>query len=209
VTYSDVQGGWTGDGNINSDPKFTDPSGWNYRLHCSSLCLNAADNDAVGTDFEDVNEDGEDTGVVERDRALRPRIDSTSPDMGAFERHNCPGDIDQNGRLDIDDILAIVNGWGSCPGGGAPCPADIHPSVCSGNGSVDIDDLLQVINAWGDSYPNGCAEPEEIDVGELESVTDCMDAATEKELTPFSPEWIEAVNACAEALCAAEIILCD
>jgi hypothetical protein len=81
--------------------------------------------------------------------------------------------------------------------------------VCSGNGSVDIDDLLQVINAWGDSYPNGCAEPEEIDVGELESVTDCMDAATEKELTPFSPEWIEAVNACAEALCAAEIILCD
>jgi hypothetical protein len=52
---------------------------------------------------------------------------------------SCPADVTGNGMVDIDDLLAVINGWG----GGAG-PADV-----TGNGIVDIDDLLAVINSWG------------------------------------------------------------
>ena len=68
---------------------------------------------------------------------------------------NCPADIAPpggNGAVNIDDLLLVINSWGSCP---APCPpactADISPS--GGNCVVNIDDLLAVINGWGPCPP--------------------------------------------------------
>jgi trimeric autotransporter adhesin len=53
----------------------------------------------------------------------------------------CPfGDVTQNGTIDVDDLLAVINAWGPCAG----CAADV-----TGNGIVDVDDLLAVINNWG------------------------------------------------------------
>jgi hypothetical protein len=51
-----------------------------------------------------------------------------------------PGDVDNNGVVDVDDLLEVINSWGKCP---APCPADFN---C--NGVVDVDDLLIAINNW-------------------------------------------------------------
>jgi hypothetical protein len=51
----------------------------------------------------------------------------------------CAPDITGNSVVDVDDLLAVINGWGGKGG-----PADI-----TGNGMVDVDDLLAVINAWG------------------------------------------------------------
>jgi hypothetical protein len=67
VTYSDVQGGWPGTGNIDADPFFADTDG---RLSLGSPCIDAGDNTAVtsGTDL-----DG------------NPRIVNDIVDMGAFE----------------------------------------------------------------------------------------------------------------------------
>lgn len=52
-TFSDVQGGWTGEGNIDSDPIFVDPSNDDYNLQASSPCIDAGDpttpNDPDGT----------------------------------------------------------------------------------------------------------------------------------------------------------------
>ena len=45
VTYSDVQGGWAG--NIDIDPLFVDPGSGNYRLSAGSDCIDAGDNAAV------------------------------------------------------------------------------------------------------------------------------------------------------------------
>jgi hypothetical protein len=54
-----------------------------------------------------------------------------------------------NGKVDIDDLLAVINGWGPC-GNPNQCPADIAPlGPPVGNDVVNIDDLLAVINAWG------------------------------------------------------------
>jgi hypothetical protein len=52
----------------------------------------------------------------------------------------CPADITGDGVVNVDDLLAVINAWGACPG----CPADI-----TGDGVVNVDDLLAVINAWG------------------------------------------------------------
>lgn len=84
VTYSDIEGGWTGTGNINSDPYFRDPDGAdnqggtsddNFTLatHPWSPCIDAGDNTAIsGT----------------KDLAGNPRLDDDLAivDMGAYER---------------------------------------------------------------------------------------------------------------------------
>ena len=50
------------------------------------------------------------------------------------------GDINQDGSVDTDDLLAVINSWGPCA---PPCAADTNQS-----GAVDTDDLLVVINGW-------------------------------------------------------------
>ena len=53
----------------------------------------------------------------------------------------CPGDANQSGAVDIDDLVLVITSWGQT---GAHVPADV-----THNGVVDIDDLVQVITAWG------------------------------------------------------------
>jgi hypothetical protein len=56
-----------------------------------------------------------------------------------------PGDVDGDGSVNVDDLLLIINNWGSC----AVCPADIAPAgPPAGDGQVDVNDLLMVINHW-------------------------------------------------------------
>jgi hypothetical protein len=66
---------------------------------------------------------------------------------------DCPADIAPgplgDGSVDVNDLLAVIGGWGPC-GGVTPeqCPADIAPDG-HGDGAVDVDDLLEVIGGWG------------------------------------------------------------
>ena len=50
VTYSDVQGGWSGTGNINQDPLFADST---ELLRTGSPCIDAGDTNAVYNDLAD------------------------------------------------------------------------------------------------------------------------------------------------------------
>ncbi len=43
VTYSNVQGGWSGEGNIDADPLFVDPDKDDYHLQAGSPCIDAGD----------------------------------------------------------------------------------------------------------------------------------------------------------------------
>ncbi len=52
-----------------------------------------------------------------------------------------------NGVVNIDDLVAILNGFGPCPAPPALCGEDITP--IGGNGVVNIDDLVAVLNAFG------------------------------------------------------------
>jgi glucose/arabinose dehydrogenase len=63
----------------------------------------------------------------------------------------CTGNIVNTGtsvnRVDVDDLLAVISGWGPCA---SPpnCPANIINTGTSVN-TVDVDDLLAVISLWG------------------------------------------------------------
>ena len=67
ITYSDVQGGWSGEGNINASPLFADAD---LRLSAGSPCTDAGDNSAV---------------LVGIDLDGNPRIVNGVVDMGAYE----------------------------------------------------------------------------------------------------------------------------
>ena len=81
VTYSDIQGGWPGLGNIDVDPMFGDPHGPdgivgteddNLRLLIGSPCIDSGDNSAV---------------TVTTDLDGNERIVNNFVDMGAYEFH--------------------------------------------------------------------------------------------------------------------------
>jgi len=113
VTYSDVQGGWMGEGNIDADPCFVEPGYWadandpniavepndpnavwvdgDYHLMPGSPCIDAGDNSRVPADTTDLDGDGNTTEPVPWDLDGNPRIvdgnnDGNSVvDMGAYE----------------------------------------------------------------------------------------------------------------------------
>ena len=60
----------------------------------------------------------------------------------------CEGDITGDKSVDVDDLLAVLNGWGDCPQPPSACLSDIAPDLR--DGVVDVDDLLEVIVSWGD-----------------------------------------------------------
>jgi parallel beta-helix repeat protein/predicted outer membrane repeat protein len=81
VTYSDIQGGYPGTGNISADPLFVDADGPddiagtlddNLRLHVGSPAIDAGDNTAV-------------PAGVTTDLDGNPRITGAAVDMGAYE----------------------------------------------------------------------------------------------------------------------------
>jgi parallel beta-helix repeat protein len=72
VTYSDVQGGWAGAGNIDSDPLFANAASGDWRLLANSPCIDTGSNDALPP-----------SALVDLDG--NPRIINDTVDMGACE----------------------------------------------------------------------------------------------------------------------------
>ena len=111
ATYSDIQGGWPGTGNIDADPLFVQPAGDNLRLGFGSPCIDAGDNDAVPdgitTDLDGLPRFVDDPDVEDTGHGTPPIVD-----MGAYEGGHEPqdpmaveDDFDQN-----EIILLIPNG---------------------------------------------------------------------------------------------------
>ncbi len=72
VTYSDIEGGYTGTGNIDTDPQFVNPGAGDYHLQSGSPAIDAGDNTAV-------------PGWLTTDFEGDPRIWGAAVDMGADE----------------------------------------------------------------------------------------------------------------------------
>ena len=94
LTYTDIQGGWSGTGNIDGDPRFRDPDGPDddantfadndYRLSSGSPCIDAGSNGAVPADASDLDDDGDTTEPIPWDLDGHPRFvdDVGMPDTG-------------------------------------------------------------------------------------------------------------------------------
>jgi len=72
VTYSNVQGGWTGTGNVFTNPHFTDST---FQLKSNSPCIDAGDTVSSCNDIEDLLSPG---------NALLPSRGLLRNDMGAY-----------------------------------------------------------------------------------------------------------------------------
>jgi parallel beta-helix repeat protein len=118
VSFSDVQGGWPGTGNINVDPCFVDADGPddivgteddNLQLAHESPCIDAADSNSVPADTADLDGDGNTIEPIPFDLDGHTRIidgdcnDTDIVDMGAYEfNYAYMGDFD--GQCDVDFV---------------------------------------------------------------------------------------------------------
>jgi hypothetical protein len=99
VTYSDVEGGYAGIGNIDADPLFVQPGTDNVRLSIGSPCANAGSNAAVPP------------GIT-TDIDGNPRIQGGVVDMGAYEGES-EAEEAADGTSDLDNgevVILIPNG---------------------------------------------------------------------------------------------------
>lgn len=104
VTYCDFQGGFSGEGNIDSDPLFADPAQGNYHLQKSSPCIDKGNNSAMelpDTDFDGNPRiiDGDNDGLAKAD-------------MGADEYSTADGDVaplgNRDGIVNVGDALIAL-----------------------------------------------------------------------------------------------------
>jgi hypothetical protein len=79
----------------------------------------------------------QDLGDSSRVEAAVDNIELLSVDCA---EQPCPGDLDGDGTVGTNEILAVLDAWGDCEG----CPADL-----TGDGVVNVDDVLFVVSAFG------------------------------------------------------------
>jgi len=136
ITYSDIQqGGWLaeGEGNIDSDPLFTNPENGDYTLQEDSPCIDAGTTDTDGDGYEDITD-----------------YCGEAPDMGAYEyitedciEEECGAELaDVNGdsQINILDLVQISYYILELSTPTYECAADYN-----GDGEVNILDLVQIV----------------------------------------------------------------
>jgi len=96
VTYCDVRGGYTGEGNINLNPLFVDVPGGDLRLQSGSPCIDA------GCYVEGLIEDFEGD----------PRPYGSGFDIGADEAFDAEADSDGDGLPNGDEVLGDADSDG-------------------------------------------------------------------------------------------------
>jgi hypothetical protein len=119
IMYSDVRGGWPGEGNIYADPCFVEPGYWdpnevwingNYHLLQTSVCINVADNNSLAVDTQDLDGDSNTAEPIPYDLDGNPRIVYDVVDMGAFEFENTPPVADAGDNQTIECACNTAQG---------------------------------------------------------------------------------------------------
>ena len=135
VSYSDVEGGFAGVGNVNADPLFTDPQTGSFGLSAGSPCIDAGDNRAAAGWLEDAGGSPrfyDDPTTVDKGVGPAPIID-----IGLYEYFDCNG----NGIYDACDLTCAppcdVPGCGLS----ADCNENLIPDSCENRNDCDNDNV--------------------------------------------------------------------
>ena len=124
ISYSDVQGGWAGQGNINVAPLFVDADGPDdvagtedddLRLLSGSPCIDAGSNGAVPADGADLDGDGDTSERTPLDLGGKPRFmdDPGTVDSGVSDPPAYVEIVDM-GAYEFSPIFLDIKP-GSCP----------------------------------------------------------------------------------------------
>ena len=140
VTYSDVQGGHTGAGNIDTDPLFVDADGRD---------------DTFGTDDDDLHllwispcievgdPAGSYSGQLDMDADYRIRYDNV--DIGADEVYPIAGDFEPDEDIDIIDLATFTTQWLDPPD---TDPNSYNSADVNTSDSVDMTDYAIISYHW-------------------------------------------------------------
>jgi hypothetical protein len=156
AAFSDIEGGWPGNGNVNVNPV----CGESGRLLPGSPCIDAGHNWAVPQDTMDLDDDGNIRELIPFDLDGNPRFSADENDLnpgcgtpvvvdiGAYEHQFAPveevlfADTDADLDVDADDLVQLVLDFG-------PCVEECCINDYDLDGDVDVDDLLALILGWG------------------------------------------------------------
>ncbi|MBI5864842.1 MAG: hypothetical protein HZB38_10095 [Planctomycetes bacterium] len=194
VVFSDIEGGWSGTGNIDDDPLFQDSGDGNLRLSPTSPALNTGHNSFVPGDFTDVDDTlGTAFPIpwdLDKGERILPIAGDVAPcrvDMGVYEDQClCVGDIDADYDVDIQDLANLL----SCFGLPAPCPDGCCLRDLDCGSDVDLQDLAYLLSNFGyltccRSYLQGGAfggESQDSMSGSFDPLTEWLRSATPEEV---------------------------
>ncbi|MEN6308535.1 MAG: chitobiase/beta-hexosaminidase C-terminal domain-containing protein, partial [Anaerohalosphaeraceae bacterium] len=137
ITYSNVEGGWTGEGNLDAAPLFVDAANGDLRLQAGSPCIDAGGNAAI-------------PAGVASDLAGTPRIvdgncdGNAVVDMGAYE-YFLIGDMNFTCGVDMSDFDILAAHWLM---DGCTSPDNCGQADIDRNGVVEMEDFIQFAEQW-------------------------------------------------------------
>jgi len=161
AVYSNIQGGWAGEGNIKEDPLFVDAANGDYHLQVDSPCINAGDPDFVAEPgMNDI--DGE------------PRIMGAAVDMGVDEYSDNIRPIADTGQdQSMSDMPGQVTLDGSSSSDSDSDPLSYHWSQTFGP-EVEIDDANSAITTFSPAEYGGYIFELVVNDGFLDSFADSV-----------------------------------
>lgn len=167
VTFCNVEGGWTGDGNLDSDPLFTDPNGPDgtlgtadddLRLSYLSPCRDKGSDPNLPADILDLDCDSDTTESIPYDLYNHSRVvdgdcsGTATVDMGAAEFNpKQTGDLDSNCQIDMQDFSIFAQAWQTTPQDAAWNP-DCNLSFPA-DGIIELADFSILSDRWLTEIP--------------------------------------------------------
>ncbi len=143
VQYSDIEGGWTGegDGNIDADPLFLDPNSGDYHMTELSPCIDTGDPNFVP--------DPDETDIDGQPRVWDGDDDGEAlVDMGADEFDSyCHGDLNGDRDVNLADLAQLLSSYGETSG------MTYEDGDIDGDGDVDLADLAELLAVYGTTCP--------------------------------------------------------
>jgi hypothetical protein len=179
VTYSNVEGGFTGAGNLTNDPRFEDADGVDnapgtiddlLTLRPHSPCIDSGTTVGTFADIVDLDVDANTSEPIPFDLAMRPRQRDDPGvanvgvgflrylDRGAYEFQevSCSADLDDgsglgqpDGGVTVDDLVFFL---GAFSAGAADADLDDGSGTGTPDGGVTIDDLVYFVTR----FEGGC-----------------------------------------------------
>jgi len=148
ITYSDIQGGWLGEGNIDADPLFTDPVNWNANAPDDS-------NDSwIAGDYHLKSQAGRwdpNTQSWDADDVTSPCIDAGDPNSPVGEEP-----FPNGGRINMGAYGGTTEASKSYFG--EPVCEIIIPGDINGDCKVDFKDLAILTRHWLNSSDTDSSE---------------------------------------------------